>query len=76
VDLFFNRPMGANCAPLLTDLFLYLYKTDFIHGLLMKNEKKLARSFNFTFRYIVDVLSLNNSKFSDFVDHIYPLSLK
>jgi hypothetical protein len=46
---------------------LLLYKADFIHGLLMKNEKKLARSFNFTFRYIVDVLSLNNSKFSDFV---------
>jgi hypothetical protein len=56
--------------------FFFFNKADFIHGLLMKNEKKLARSFNFTFRYIVDVLSLNNSKFSDFVDHIYPLSLK
>ena len=28
----------------------------------MKNEKKLTRSFNFTFRYIDDVLSLYNSK--------------
>ena len=34
-------PMGTNCAPLLADLFLYLYEADFIQGLLKKNEKKL-----------------------------------
>ena len=34
--------MGTNCALLLADLFLYLYETDFIQGLLKKNEKKLA----------------------------------
>jgi hypothetical protein len=44
--------------------------------LLKKNEKKPARSFNFTFRYIDDVLSLNNSWFGEFVDRIYPLELK
>jgi hypothetical protein len=38
-----------------------------------KNEKKLARSFNFTFRNINDVLSLNNFRFGDFVDRIYPI---
>jgi hypothetical protein len=61
-------PMGTNCFPLLADLFLYSYETDFIQGPLKKNEKKLARSFNFTFRYIDDILSLNNSSFGDFVD--------
>jgi hypothetical protein len=40
--------MGTNCAPLLADLFLNSYEADFIKGLLRKNEKKLARSFNFT----------------------------
>jgi hypothetical protein len=40
--------------------------------ILMKNEKKLARSFNFTLYYTDDVFSLNNSKLGDFVDHIYP----
>ena len=35
-----------------------------------KNEKKLARSFNFTFHNIYDVLSLYNSAFGDFVDCI------
>jgi hypothetical protein len=57
-------------------LFLYSYEADFIQGLLKKNEKKLARSFNFTFRYIDDVLSLTNSRFGDFVDRIYPIELK
>jgi hypothetical protein len=37
---------------------------------------KLARSFNFMFRYIDDVLSLNNSRFCDFVDRIYPIELE
>ena len=45
-------PMGKNCVPLLADLLLFSYEADFIQGLLKKNEKKLARSFNFAFRYI------------------------
>ena len=44
--------------------------------LLKNNEKKPARSFNFTFRYIDDVLSLNNSWFGDFVDRIYLIELE
>ena len=67
--------MYTNCVPLLADLFLYSYEADFIQGLLKKNGKKLAWSFNFTFRYIDDVLSPNNSRFCDFVDHIYPIEL-
>jgi hypothetical protein len=57
-------------------LFLYSYEEDLIQGILTKNEKKLARSFNFTFRYLDDVPSLNNSKFGDFVDRIYPIELE
>ena len=53
--------MGTICAPFPADLFLYSYETDFTQGLLKKNEKKLARSFNFTFRYI---------------GHIYPIELE
>jgi hypothetical protein len=53
-----------------------LHEADFIQGLLKKNEKKLAQSFNFTFRYIDDVHSLNNSKFGDFVHRIYPIELQ
>ena len=61
-------PVGINSAPLLADLFLYSYEADFIQELLQKNEKKLTQSFNFTCRYIDDVLSLNNYKFGDSFD--------
>jgi hypothetical protein len=68
--------MGINCAPLLDDLFLYSYEADFIQELLKKNKKKRTRSFNLTFRYIDDILSLNNSRFGDFADHIYTIELE
>jgi hypothetical protein len=68
--------MGTNRVPLLADLYLYSYEADFIQGLLRKNEKKLAWSFNFMFRYIDDVLSLHNSRFGYFVDHIYSIELE
>jgi hypothetical protein len=41
-----------------------------------KRKVKLARSFNFTSCYIDDVLSLNNSRFGNFVDRIYPIELE
>jgi hypothetical protein len=57
-------------------LFLYSYEADFIQGLLKKSEKNLARYFNFTFRYIDDILSLNNFKFGDFVDRINQIEVE
>jgi hypothetical protein len=68
--------MRTNCAPLLADLFFYSHEADLIQRLLKKNENKLARSFNFTFRFIDEVLSLNNSRFGDFADRIYPIELE
>ena len=40
------------------------------------NENKLARFFSFTFHYIDDILSLNNLKFGNFVDRLYPIELE
>ena len=40
------------------------------------SEKNLGRSFNFTFHYIDDTLSLNNSKFGDFLDCFYPIEIE
>ena len=67
---------STNSAPLLAELFLYTYEADFIQGLLKENDKKLARSFIFSFRYIYDVLLLINCSFGDFVDRIYPIELE
>jgi hypothetical protein len=55
--------MGVICHPILADLFLSSYATYFIQRFLKKNQNELARSFNFTFRYIDDVLSPNNYRF-------------
>ena len=69
-------PMGTNCAPLLADLFLYSYEAEFIQSLLRSDKKTIAKSFNFTYRYIDDVLSLNNPKFGDYLEVIYPTELE
>jgi len=57
--------MGINCIPLLADLFLHSYEAEFVQDLFRKGGNKLAKSFNYTFRYIDDVLLLNNKNFSN-----------
>ena len=57
-------------------MFLYYYEVGFIQDFFRKNNKKSATSFNFMFRYIDDVLSLNNSKFGGNVKGIYPIELE
>ena len=69
-------PIGTYCVPLLVDLFLYYYETGFIQELLRKKDKKLEIAINFTFRYIDNVISINSSKFGDYVERIYPLEDK
>ena len=59
-------PMSTNCAPLLSDLFLYMYEAEFVQSLLKAGKKHLAQQFNFTYRYIDDVLSLKNTKFAEY----------
>ena len=61
---------------LMDNIFVFFWWTCFPTWLLNKNEKKLARSFNFTFCYIDDALSLTNTRFGDFVDRIYPIELE
>ena len=63
-------------SPLLADLFLYSYEAEFIQTLIKSGKRQLERSFNFTFRYIDDVLSLNISNFSDYINDRYPEELE
>ena len=72
----FGIPMGTNCALLLADLFLYSYKAEFVQSLLQAGNKQLAQQFNFTYRYIDDVLSLKNTKFAEYLEFIYPCELE
>ena len=69
-------PMGTYCAPLLADIFLYSYEAEFIQSLLSTGKKKLASQFNFTYRYIDDVLSINNADFANNLGQMYPAELE
>ena len=69
-------PMGTNCAPLLVDLFVYSYESEFLQKLVKDKKIHEVRAFNFTYRYIDDVLSINNSRFAEFLPLIYPPELE
>jgi hypothetical protein len=65
-------PMGSNCVLLLAELFLYSY----LFRSFYMRKKSLIVAFNSTFRYIDDVLSINNNQFHSYVYSIYPNELE
>ena len=69
-------PMGTKRVPLLGDIFLYSYEAEFIQSLLSTDRKQLASRFNFTYRYIDDVLSINNPEFENYLGQVYPIELE
>jgi len=58
------------------DLFLLAYGADFLQGILKNKDRTFSQIFNFSFPYIDDVLSLNNSRFAEYLHHIYPNGLE
>ena len=68
--------MGTHCAPLIADIFLYSYEAEFIQSLLSTGRKRLASQFNFTYRYIDEVLSINNPDFENILVRCIPLNLR
>jgi hypothetical protein len=68
--------MGTNCAPLLVDLFLCSYESEFLQKLVKDEKIHEARAFNFTYRYVDDALSINYSRFAEFLPLIYPPQLE
>ena len=53
--------------PLLADLFLYSYESEFLDNIIRSGHRKLARSFNLCFLYTDDLIVSNNKKFGDYV---------
>ena len=71
-------PMVTKCAPLLADIFLYPYESEFIQSLLSTGKKQLAYAyrFNITYNYIDDVLSINISEFEKYLGQMCPAELE
>ena len=55
--------MGTNCAPLVTDLFLFCYERDFMLSLSDNNQTDIIEAFNSTSRYLDDLLNIDNPYF-------------
>ena len=68
-------PVGTNCTPLLTDLFLYSYENEFLDKLIKEGKRNLVRKFNLSYRYIDDLISFDNKIFKEFISDIHPKEL-
>ena len=53
--------MGTNCAPLVTDLFLFRYERDFMLSLPDDNQSEVIEAFNSTSRYLDGLLNTDNT---------------
>ena len=67
---------GANCAPLVEDLFLFCYERDFMLSLSDINQTDIIEAFNSTSRYLDDLLNIDNPYFEQTVGQIYPTELQ
>jgi hypothetical protein len=74
-------PMGTNCAPAIANLYLYAYESAYIDKLVETSQLEKAILFHMSFRYIDDVLSVDNPHFlnaiSSSAEHggLYPAAL-
>ena len=68
--------MGTNCAPLVADLSLYCYERDFIDSINHDIQADVIEAFYSTFRYLDDLLNIDNPYFEGMVNQIYPPELK
>ena len=69
-------PMGTNCAPLIADLFLYCYESDFMSSLNSGSQSDIINAFNYSSRYIDDILNIDNPYFDTMISSIYPKELQ
>ena len=67
--------MGTNCAPLISDLFLFCYKRDSTASLIYHKEAEIIQAFNSIFRYLDDLLNIDNPYFKGIVGQIYTSEL-
>ena len=68
-------PMGTDCAPFLGNLFLFYFEYNYMKDLI-KNDIHLAKQFSYTTRYIDNLLTLNNNRFTKVIPNIYPPELE
>ena len=68
--------MGTNCAPPIADLFLFCNERDFMLSLSEDSQSEVIEAFNSTFRYLDDLLKIDNNFFDSMVNRVYPSELQ
>ena len=62
--------------PLFSSTSLCIHMKQNSYALFSTWKKQLAYRFNLTYRYINDVLSINNRELENYLDHMYPAELE
>ena len=62
--------------PLVADLFLFCYETDFMKSLTKEKRYDMIDAFNSTSRYLDDLLNIDNIHFEQMVHRLYPAELQ
>ena len=61
---------------MVADLFLFCYEREFVMSLSDDKHDDIIDAFNTTYRYLDDVLNINNVYFGTMVSQIYPSELQ
>ena len=69
-------PMCTNGAPASRRHLSVFIRSGFHKSLLSTGKKHLASRFNLTYKYIDDVLSINNPEFENYLNQMYPAELE
>ena len=70
-------PMGNNCVLLVAEFFfLFCYERDFMTSLSDVKQAEIIEAFKSTFRYLDDLLNIDNPYFEGMVNRIYPPKLQ
>ena len=69
-------PVGAGCAPLVADLFLFCYGRDFVLSLSDNGQTDVNEAFGSTSGCLDDLLGVDGPCFGRVVDRICPTGLR
>ena len=69
-------PIGTNCAQLVADMFLFCYERDLMTSLSDVKQAEIIVAFNSAFRYLDDLLNIENPYFEGMVNRFYPRELQ
>ena len=71
-----NHASYQRCAPLIADLFSFLYERDLMSNLYKLKQYDLKDMFNDTSRYFDDIFTILNPEFEKHIPDIYPTELQ